>query len=83
MTNTRLFLTSDYGSETFEHFTGAIPRVGESVVFYKKMHDGCQYTGIVKTVHYRIEYEIQNDPRRNETLQTVEVKISEKKAGAP
>lgn len=77
MTNTRLVLISDSGSETFDNFTGAIPRKGESVVFYKKQHDGCQYTGIVVNVHYRIEFEFQNDPRRNGTLQIVEVRTTE------
>jgi hypothetical protein len=79
MTNTKLILISDNGVETFEHFTGVIPRVGESVVFYKQFHDGCQYGGVVKNVHYRIEFEQQNNPRNISSIQIVEVRISESK----
>lgn len=82
MTSVKLVLISDCGDETFENFTGVIPRVGESVVFYRQFHDGCRYHGVVKNVHYRIEFERQNDPRNKATLQTVEVRISEKKGFA-
>jgi hypothetical protein len=59
-------------SETFENFTGIVPRVGEHVRFYKKMHDGCFYGGTVKKVEYRIEHATQNDNKKK-TLQEVRV----------
>ena len=77
MTTVTLVIISDNGNEIFENFNGVAPRKGESVVFYKKKHDGCQYTGIVTNVHHRISYEVQNDMRRNNVIQEIEVTITE------
>jgi len=60
-TTVALTLVSKHGSETFPNYQGPVPRVGEYVNFYKKMHDGALYGGFVKRVTHRIEFHQQND----------------------
>lgn len=61
-------------SENFLNFKGVIPRVGEVVTFYRKIHDGCRYKGLVVRVEHRIEYDTQNNKK---ILQDVIVFIDE------
>lgn len=75
-TTVRLYLLSDCGSQVFENFSGHIPRIGDTVTFYKKMHDGCRYVGIVSKVEHRIEHKTQND-KSQKSLQTISVHIDE------
>jgi len=74
-----LHVRCDEYSEDFPHFTGYIPRVGDSVVYYSKMHDGRQYSGVVTSIHHRIEFEHQNDVRLFNTRQTIDITITEKR----
>ena len=62
-------------SETYQDWTGNLPRVGDLIQCYKKLHDGCVYMGTVTCVHHRIEYTRQNT-KGKETKQhtTVHVK---------
>jgi hypothetical protein len=64
----------DVGSETFKNFTGYIPQKGDYVEFYKKMHNGQRYCGVVTDIETRIEYKTQNDNKQR-TKQSVIVKI--------
>lgn len=74
-TKVDLFLKiEDVGSETFKNFTGYIPQKGDYVTFYKKLHNGERYCGIVTHIETRIEYKTQNDNKQR-TIQTVEVTI--------
>lgn len=77
-TSVTLIINADGHSEEFPHFTGYIPHVGDSVVYYSKVHDGCQYSGVVKHIHHRIEFQHQNDLSFG-TQQTIYISISEKK----
>ena len=77
-TSITLCISSDTHSEEFVHFTGIPPRVGDSVVYYRRKHDGCTYSGIVTNVHHRIEYSRQ-DSVDTDTMQTIVVTITEKK----
>jgi hypothetical protein len=52
-------------SENFCNFCGIVPRVGEVVTFYRKIHDGCMYKGLVIRVEHRIEYATQNDKKKD------------------
>jgi len=76
--NTKIDLILESGdkseSEVFRNFQGIIPRVGEYVSFYKKLHDGVQYHGMVLSVEHRIEYVSQNDKTKN-SEQTIRVVI--------
>lgn len=73
---TLILYNSDWESETFENFTGIVPRVGEHVKFYKKIHDGCFYGGTVKKVEYRIEHAFHNDNKKK-ALQEVRVFLND------
>lgn len=74
-TKVDLYLSiDDVGSETFSNFTGHIPQKGDYVTFYKKMHNGERYCGVVTDIETRIEYKTQNDTKRR-TKQTVIVRI--------
>lgn len=77
-TNVTLTLISDTHSEEFRNFTGLVPRVGESVEYYSKKHDGMRYSGVVKNIHHRIEFKHQNDATLD-TNQEIIVTITESK----
>lgn len=81
-TKVELYLCCGEESESFKNFQGIVPRVGEGVVFYKKIHDGAWYHGIVTSVEHRIEYARQNDKSKS-SRQIIKVVLEEKEGWRP
>lgn len=78
MTKTTLILVcDDSDSQQFDSFDGCVPRVGDLVTYYKKVHDGCRWRGRVVKVEHRIEFEKQNEGSLKKSLQDVVVYLTE------
>jgi hypothetical protein len=73
-TITTLIIDDGEISESFTDFRGSIPQVKEVITFYRKLHDGCQYKGIVTKVEHRIAFTKQNS-KSDEVLQDIVVYI--------
>lgn len=74
---TLILVCSDSDSQQFDSFTGPIPRIGELVTYYKKVHDECRWRGRVVKIEHRIEFENQNGKNLKKSLQDVVVYLTE------
>jgi hypothetical protein len=74
---TLIVVCGETDSQQFDSFDGAIPRIGELVTYYKKIHDGCRWRGRVTKIEHRIEFKAQNAGGLKKSLQDVVVYLTE------